>query len=172
MSVHVMMDLETNAKRPGANILSIGATTFSVMGLGTETFYERIDINAWGDEWNPDEDTIDWWKRQDEDVYNEAWGGDRNPTEAIGEFLRWITDVNPDTIWCKGASFDFPIINYWLATELPYRKLRCARTYLNAAGVYVSHTECGKDHQALGDSVNQALAMNEARIILKQPDFL
>lgn len=158
---HVMLDIETTGLMPGCRILSIGACTFDIDGETDNEFYKRIWADSYPQSAHDDKNTMDWWDKQNPDVKQEAFGGCTDYATVLFDFIEYIDEIKPDTIWCKGAAFDFPNINHWLVEQLPYQKLRCARTYLNAANVKVK-IDASKAHNALEDAVAQARAMADA----------
>ena len=87
MVKHGMIDTETLAVGNDAVVLTIGAVKF-----------------------NPFEDTLAWWGKQDKEVRDAAFSEDDRVTvsEALDIISKWTSDINK--IWCQGPSFDFPLM--------------------------------------------------------------
>lgn len=113
----LMIDIETTGTKPGCKVLSIGAFGFNEEGKQVE-FYERISPEKLAEECFFDEDgTMEWWRKQDESVMLEAFGGEKGPAEVLSEFKHFFyKNFNPGrrdikfTVWSCGIDFDFPII--------------------------------------------------------------
>ena len=163
---HMMLDIETSGNLPGCKILSIGAVLFDKKG-----FYEEFYMRASYDSQLhlvDHQSTMDWWNTQDEEVFKEAFGGTDDLKDVLNKLIEFITRHNPSTIWCKGAAFDFAILNVALNSlglkELPFKKLRCMRglnDLLDIPEIWLK----GNKHNALDDAKNQAI--NVGRCISK-----
>ncbi len=167
---NVMIDLETLSKEPNAALVAIGAVFFEPStGQLSESFYLTVDpANSQRNGGHVCAETVAWWCRQSAEVRAEL------TTESVSEWiaLRDFMDFlgvhgprNPDNlrVWCKGASFDFPIIKSALErnhypTPWNYWNERCLRPLIACAGVtgYVPHPRKTESHNALTDAVYQA----------------
>ena len=113
----LMIDIETTGTKPGCKVLSIGAFGFNEEGQQV-SFYERINPEKLAQEMFFDEDsTMEWWRKQDESVMLEAFGGEKGPAEVLSEFKQFFyKNFNPGrasckfTVWSCGIDFDFPIL--------------------------------------------------------------
>jgi DNA polymerase III epsilon subunit-like protein len=156
-----MIDIETTGKKAGCKVLTIGAKTFTRYGMSgsiREEFYMRADPWLYPENFTSDPDTMKWWFEQDKDIRDEAFGGNDTPYMMAGHFDAYLRDVAPDYIFCKGASFDFPITNFLLEhykfPPLPYRGLRCMRGLLTLSGTTPVNNPSA--HNALYDAIEQA----------------
>lgn len=161
-----MLDLETISTRPEATILTFGACKFNPYADEdiTQGIYFRIDVDeqiTLGR--HVDEVTIEWWSKQSQDVYDEAF----NPANRISleqftqELNRFI--VGCDNIWAQGPVFDIVILeNLYrqLAKPVPWQfwQIRDSRTLLSSLGDPRDKNKAGL-HNALEDCVSQAQAV-------------
>lgn len=161
----IMLDLETLSTRPDATILTFGAVKFdpytNVIGDG---IYHRIDV----DEQiqlgrHVDDNTIEWWGKQADDVREEALGPmDRINLEQFTSSLnRFI--VGSECIWAQGPVFDIVILeNLYrqLGKPAPWNfwQIRDSRTLLSTHGDPRDKNKQGL-HNALEDCVSQAQAV-------------
>ena len=162
----VMLDLETLSTRPDATILTFGACKFNPYGQEdiTQGIYFRISVDeqiALGR--HVDDNTVEWWGRQAEDVREEALGdGDRISLEQFTQELnRFI--VGADNIWAQGPVFDIVILeNLYRQMGLPcpwqFWQIRDSRTLLSTHGDPRDKNKAGL-HNALEDCVSQAQAV-------------
>ena len=163
-----MLDLESLGTRPDCAILTLGAVKFSPYVLDDfgESLYLRIDVDeqlALGRE--VQEDTLQWWMKQAEDVREEALGeGDRVSLESMYKQLnRFVVGVT--NIWCQGPAFDIVILENiyrqcgW-PTPWQFWQIRDSRTLF---GVHGDPREKGKVglHNALEDCVSQAQGVQQ-----------
>jgi len=167
-----MLDLETLSTRPDATILTFGACKFNPYGQEDieKGIYFRINV----DEQiqlgrHVDDNTVEWWSRQAEDVREEALGdGDRISLEQFTQELnRFIVGAN--NIWAQGPVFDIVILeNLYRQLEKPcpwqFWQIRDSRTLLSTHGDPREKNKAGL-HNALEDCVSQAQAV---QYVLKQ----
>lgn len=164
----VMLDLETLGTRPGCVILTMGAVKFCPYTLDKfgESLYLRFDVDqqlALGRE--VQNDTLDWWTKQDPAVKEEALGeNDRvdleTATKMINKFL-----VGVDAIWAQGPVFDIVILeNFYRQLEKPapwnYWQIRDSRTLFSVHGDPRVKGRSGH-HNALADCIYQAQGVQE-----------
>ena len=164
----VMLDLESLGTRPDCAILTLGAVKFDPYtpnGFG-ETLYFRIDVDEQlelGREIQ--QDTLDWWAKQADDVREEALGEhDRISLESMYHQLNKFL-VGVGNIWCQGPAFDIVILENiyrqkgW-PTPWQFWQIRDSRTLF---GVHGDPREKGKAglHNALEDSISQAQGVQE-----------
>jgi hypothetical protein len=166
MMSDVMLDLETLSTRPEATILTFGACKFSPYNQNdiVDGIYFRINVDeqiALGS--HVDENTIEWWGRQADDVREEALGeGNRiSLAEFTANLNRFI--VGADNIWAQGPVFDIVILeNLYRRMGLPcpwqFWQIRDSRTLLSSLGDPREKNKAGL-HNALEDAVSQAQAV-------------
>lgn len=132
-----MIDLETLATSPNAMVLTIAGIRFNYKQnykniqspYDLDYFYCRVDTASQSHR-DINEETMQWWSKQSEDVRIEAFAEeDRLSLEdAMTAFNYWARSA--DRYWANGAAFDFPILetcnqqlgfaspwNYWQAMD-------------------------------------------------------
>jgi hypothetical protein len=172
-----MLDLESLGTRPDCAILTLGAVKFDEYTPGSfgDSLYLRIDVDeqlALGR--TVQEDTLEWWMSQAEDVREEALGEDGRISmeEMYKQLNRFL--VGATNIWCQGPAFDIVILENiyrqkgW-PTPWQFWQIRDSRTLF---GVHGDPREKGKAglHNALEDCVSQAQAVQEIYKQLKIPN--
>lgn len=142
----VMVDIETQATRHDARIISIGAC--AVSNLYTEptdwpTFLVSIPEDK-SDKYYVDPDTLKWWSKQGEAAQEALQVNPASDTgDALMEFNMWLESVGfavdksyngmTNTIWANPPQFDLTILDHaYRAEVIPkpwhYRQERCSRT--------------------------------------------
>jgi hypothetical protein len=164
----VMLDLETLGTQPGCVILTLGAVKFDpyTMNDPGPGLYVRPDADeqiARGRE--VQQDTLEWWMKQAEDVREEALGVDgRIPVEEMYRQLnRFLVGVN--NIWCQGPVFDIAILEnlymqYGWPTPWQFWQIADSRTLFKVHGDPRVKGKAGL-HNALEDCVSQAVAVQQ-----------
>lgn len=143
---HVMVDLESLGTKPNSLMLTIGAVRFNPWNDDSktnldnmDTFYRRISIESFeGLDHNIDNDTLDWWNKQSNDVREEAFAEDNRHgiIDALADFHKWNGGL--DAIWANGSGFDLNILEHF-SRELKrgvawkYWQVRDARTIYSLA---------------------------------------
>jgi hypothetical protein len=113
MTTHATIDIETLGTKPDTVVLTIGGIKFDPHaddGLHSQ-FYYRLDVNEQLEKGRSVMDsTLDWWSKQDKDVYEEALGEDNRTSvlEVLKALNKWLVGV--DKIWCQGPVFDIGIL--------------------------------------------------------------
>ncbi|ELL9510440.1 3'-5' exoribonuclease, partial [Escherichia coli] len=116
---HLMIDTETLGTGPDAVIFAIGAVFFDPftgkLGKQFEKLIDPVDSERNGGTVNAA--TAVWWAGQSVEARSCLRNADGTELAAVTEFLAFISrnmhDESPGNslnIWCKGASFDFPIL--------------------------------------------------------------
>lgn len=172
----VMLDLETLSTRPEAVILTLGAVKFDPFADDVKTdngLYHRIDVDeqiVLGR--HIQQETVDWWGRQSEDVREEALGEHNriNLNTVIDDLNRFLVGAN--NIWCQGPAFDIVILeNLYRQLERPtpwqFWQIRDSRTLFGVHGDPRDKGATGA-HNALIDCYYQARAVQQ---IYKQADI-
>ena len=161
-----MLDLETLSTRPDATILTFGACKFNPYAQEeiTQGIYFRINVDeqiTLGR--HVDDNTIEWWGKQAEDVYAEAF--DPNDRISLEQFTQELNRfiVGCDLIWAQGPVFDIVILeNLYRQLGLPcpwqFWQIRDSRTLLSSIGDPREKNKAGL-HNALEDCVSQAQAV-------------
>jgi hypothetical protein len=164
----VMLDLETLGTRPDCVILTLGAVKFNPYKIEDPGpgIYLRIDVDeqtARGRE--VQEDTLNWWLNQSNDVREEALGeSDRVSVETMYKDLnRFLVGVN--NIWAQGPVFDIAILEniyrqYGWPVPWQFWQIRDSRTLFGVHGDPRVKGKVGL-HNALEDCVSQASAVQQ-----------
>ena len=161
-----MLDLETLSTRPDATILTFGACKFNPYKQEeiTQGIYFRINVDEQiALDRHVDDNTIEWWGKQAEDVYAEAF--DPNDRISLEQFTQELNRfiVGADNIWAQGPVFDIVILeNLYRQLQLPcpwqFWQIRDSRTLLSSLGDPREKNKAGL-HNALEDCVSQAQAV-------------
>lgn len=160
---NVMVDLETLGINNSPVILSIGAVKFDENGLGDE-FHLTIDrLSCAHVGLIEDQSTIEWWGKQDPEVFRSACSGTEKIHSALKQFAEWL---GPDMkVWGNGACAD----NVWLRSAYTHCRLpvpwnfwndRCYRT-VKALYPNVPKVVPLIAHDALHDAIAQANTLIE-----------
>ncbi len=173
MFTHLMVDLETMGKKPGAPIVSIGAVFFDPSsGKTGAEFYRVINLESsmsFGA--RPDASTILWWLKQSPEARSAIVVDDTvGLVEALEQFLDFIAESAANgsrtvQFWGNGSSFDCSLLEaaFELAdTPFPisrwnYRDVRTVVELGKAVGLnsrYDIPFE-GDQHNALADARHQ-----------------
>ncbi|CAM8673382.1 3'-5' exoribonuclease domain-containing protein [Leclercia sp. M-A074-M] len=173
MFTHLMVDLETMGKKPGAPIVSIGAIFFDPSsGKTGAEFYQVINLESsmsFGA--RPDASTILWWLKQSPEARSAIVVDDTvGLVEALEHFLDFIAENAANgsknvQLWGNGSSFDCSLLEaaFELAdTPFPiphwnYRDVRTVVELGKAVGLnsrYDIPFE-GDQHNALADARHQ-----------------
>jgi len=162
----IMLDLETLSTRPDATILTFGACKFSPYNQEdiTQGIYFRISVDEQIELGrHVDDNTVEWWSHQADDVREEALGDDNRI--SLDEFTRSLNRfiVGCDNIWAQGPVFDIVILeNLYRQLGLPcpwqFWQIRDSRTLLSTHGDPRDKNKAGL-HNALEDAVSQAQAV-------------
>lgn len=159
-----MVDLETLDVKSTATVLTLGAVRFDPYNDSPmKELYLRVDVDSQDKlGCTVDENTINWWKKQDVSVMEEAFNPrDRIPIhEVVNQFhsLAW----NCDAFWSHGATFDLMILqNLYdkLGRAYPwqYWQMRDTRTLFDIG--YDAEMPQNSKHNALEDAKRQAIGV-------------
>jgi hypothetical protein len=165
----VMLDLETLSTRPESVILTLGAVKFNPWGDDVDAesgLYLRIDVDEQlSINRHVQPETIDWWGKQDTEVFEEAMGENgrvslESTTVQLNRFL-----VGVDSIWCQGPAFDIVILeNLYrqLGKPTPWQfwQIRDSRTLFGVHGDPRDKSRKAA-HNALMDCYYQAIGVQE-----------
>ena len=153
----IMLDIETTAMAPTAQLLQIGAVNILKPHLDFV-----VEISAQSQQYyfnTVSQDTLDFWLGLPKEVRQRVLYGQTPVQDALSCFARWLP--KNARLFCYGASFDFSILHHHYhmnGLEVPwnYRNLRCFRT------IYAQHREpfakakAEIAHDALSDAKAQA----------------
>ena len=164
----IMIDLETLATTPDAQVLSIGAVKFDPFGKelvepAMDSFYVRVDIDSC-DKLGlvASDSTIEWWSQQDPAAQEEAFNpeGRVDVTDAFHQLYKFCWGAK--RVWANGSSFDIVICeNIYRKIEKAapwqYWQVRDCRTAYDL-GINPNRPPVLK-HHALEDAWNQAVGI-------------
>lgn len=153
----VMIDIETMGNSSNASMIQLAAVYFNrnTGELGQE-FCVNIDENsckALG--FVSDQNTIDWWQEQDQNILNNIRSSSKPIMQAITEFHAFYKigahDVN---VWSH-ATFDFVIVQNYLqkiGKYMNHRRARDIRTLVDLSQINLDlYDWSNKMHNALDD---------------------
>ena len=166
----VMLDIETLSTRPESVVLTLGAVKFSPWASDVNTddgLYVRVNVDEQLESGrHVQQDTVDWWGKQAEDVREEALG-DHNRTD-VEEFLNQLNKfvVGADNIWCQGPAFDIVILEdmfrqYDHHVPWPFWKIKDSRTLFGIMPSDPRKEIKFAAHNALEDCKVQALCVQQ-----------
>jgi hypothetical protein len=168
MATDLMLDIETLGWHYDTVVLSLGAIKFDpyTQAEPHSGIYFRVDVDQQlklGR--STDQDTLDWWASQPQDIQDEAL----SETDRIG-VAQVLSDLNRTlvgvrNIWCQGPHFDITILEHLYrqtGTPVPWQfwQIRDSRTLFGLG--YDPRSEIRTDaHNALADCYYQALAVQK-----------
>jgi len=164
MAKHLMVDLETLATTPNAAMLSIGAVTFDPNSSEIyDDFYHRIELESLeGLDSFIDDNTIEWWSKQDKEVQEEAFNpeGRVDIREVMDGFYKFC--MGSTHFWSHGSTFDIIILEHYfrqLGKPYPWNfwQVRDTRTLFDLG--YDPEMPQANKHHALEDAVRQAIGV-------------
>ncbi len=173
MFTHLMVDLETMGKKPGAPIVSVGAVFFDpASGMTGAEYYQVINLESsmsFGA--RPDASTILWWLKQSPEARSAIVVDDTvGLVEAFEQLLDFIAENAANgsknvQLWGNGSSFDCSLLEaaFELAdTPFPiphwnYRDVRTVVELGKAVGLNARYDIPfeGDQHNALADARHQ-----------------
>lgn len=165
----LMIDIETLGSTVRSPVLEIGSVVFEGNNIIAEDL-QRLDLQQ---QFNlrrmPDWSTLTWWMAQNPAVREQVFGGYRgNCQQALQKFHIFVDKQNPQRIWCKGLSFDLPIIESLLMDfKLPpppwkFWDTRDARTVIALLGKD-GRVKAQNAHSSIDDCRHQIKLLNMAR---------
>ena len=173
MFTHLMVDLETMGKKPGAPIVSVGAVFFDpASGMTGAENYQVINLESsmsFGA--RPDASTILWWLKQSPEARSAIVVDDTvGLVEALEQLLDFIAENAANgsknvQLWGNGSSFDCSLLEaaFELAdTPFPiphwnYRDVRTVVELGKAVGLNARYDILfeGEQHNALAEARHQ-----------------
>ena len=161
MPKNLMVDLETMGVSPRSVVLTLGAVTFNPYSDEIyDELYFKIDLDD-QDKLNReiDQNTLDWWAKQEPKVMEEAFSSDGRISlaDGINAFHKFAWGC--DKIWSHGAVFDIIILEdiyRQLNRPIPWEFWRCrdTRTLFDLADPEMEKSV--EQHNALFDAIRQA----------------
>ena len=120
MAIHGMIDLETLGTSADTVILTVGAIKFDPLTDADPyaDMYHRLNVDQQTDLGRTiDESTIEWWGKQDPEIWEEALGDDNriDVDDFIRDLQKWVVGV--DVIWAQGYGFDITILDHLLLSK-------------------------------------------------------
>lgn len=114
---HIVLDLETLGIKPGAPVLSIGATAFSLEHDDTRQFYVKLRL-AQQSMAGLDADTLLWWIEQEDSAFSAAFTENQAAETlwtAVQLFSIWFEQIRREAdqepcVWGNSNSFDNEIL--------------------------------------------------------------
>lgn len=156
----LIFDLEALGNRPSSIILDIAAMVIDLdkeytfpqlVENTTSTFYRKINVRKGQEGRTTDESTLDWWSHQSADAKKvlRASPEDVLLEQALLDFKSFLQRVGFDIKWdiayCRGQSYDFPIIadachNLFNTWGLGYSMFPCAFWNQRDIRTAIAHT--------------------------------
>lgn len=161
--INIMIDIETLGLEPRSVIGSIAAVPFAT-AFPIDSFYEKASVaSSLHIGCKVSESTRDWWSKQSQELYEEAFGGVEDIQQVIRHLTGYIKSLPGEPqVWANGAAFDIPLLEavYDLcALTVPwkYSNVRCYRTLKELYPHIKAVTIPGATkHNALADAMYQA----------------
>lgn len=159
---NIMLDIETLGTAPGCVIISIAAVQFSARkGKIGKQFYDKISVSNSKDlGFSQNDQTMAFWSFNTA-LFEQESNGTKTAKQVLQSLVDWISEIRIEEpalyFWCKGASFDFPILEAYynrLGIKPPwhYRELCCLRTIFN---LYPSFNNRNATHNPVEDCLDQ-----------------
>ena len=157
--MHYMLDLETIGTSSRAVITSLAIVNIenpkefiNIEGISIE---DQLAQGA-----KIDGQTLRWWSTQDPELFKAQLTSEVSLTAAISATASFLN--NFQTIWAKGASFDFPILKHMLGS-LPHHPMSQWGKYRDFRTMYQMYPNPelkpareGSAHNALSDALYQS----------------
>lgn len=174
-----MIDIETLGARYGDVMLCAYTCKFDLQKRDIDvvkSFY--FDINASLEKgFKIEGDTLMWWLKEDPALLKDIIEYGTSSTNHYNiemEIERLFYEIdNCETIWCKGASFDFPILKAYfdrfdMQTPWNFKQERCLRHAFD----FIEQDYVGKKHTK-DDVVNQITNLFKSTfIMMNQKEWL
>ena len=171
----IVIDLETGDTRSQAAILAIAAVAFDDKDYKLEnisSMSRTVDLDSCLRKGcTVGGNTIKWWLQQSEEARAQICGASVPLVEALSDFRNFmiyhVSNIEEYRIWCRGASFDFPILAhafdlYDTPKPWDFRSERDTRTeleFFDRSSFPRQDDETA--HSALGDCMYEARCLME-----------
>lgn len=179
---HVMVDIETLGRTPGAIITEIAIVPFNWDNKNEnakDSFYRKISLESSVKAGlKIDTNTLVWWSEQNPEVYKKMM--DQTNTipldQALFELKVYLDSLHPSTLqlWGNSNRFDLGILAYTyelLGRQLPwlFRNERDVRTLVSLyPEIKANHIFEGNLHNPIDDCINQIDYVVETKNRLKK----
>jgi hypothetical protein len=172
--IKAMIDIETMSTRNDAAVIAIGTAIFDSEGIIDK---QELLLDPRFVPGHRDEDTLDWWEKQDPEVKERMFSGELRAPEACKELFHFLRGYQCKETWANSPSFDLVILRELfkeasiLSFPVHYSRERDYRTLTRLAdrlGIDCGEPYTRAEHQAhsaLSDAITQAEVVN---IILPQ----
>lgn len=160
----VAFDIETTGTTADSGILSIAAVNFDIRtGAIGHIFYSTVKIN--GQPRYVDQNTLNWWKKQNPLLKKEAFSGTKELVDVLTELHKFIKPSQ--NVWGNGANFDTAILEHAYKHQSSFNApwkfwngydMRTITRLAKELTGY-NHKEIvfvGRKHHAVDDAVHQA----------------
>ena len=159
--IDITFDFETCSTAPDAAPMQLAAIVWDRNATGEHPFIEDtfcvgIDLRTCAVQgFSFDQDTIDWWSRQDKTAKQNVTEDECYPVDmAFMQFCEWIEqmkrkyDAETVCLWCQGQDFDFPILKtiarkFELKMPVHQHYFRDCRTYVLETALILAQRETG-----------------------------
>lgn len=136
----LMIDVESLDVTENAVLLQLAGVYFNRnTGETGAEFCKSFDFEKCeADGFTISQSTVEWWLKQDEEIYKSVTSNQEDPLEVMKAFDDFYS--GQANIWGHG-NFDFAVVNkymkFYLNKELPYRAPREIRTLVDVSGIRV-----------------------------------
>ncbi len=107
-SLDMMIDIETLGQSSNAFIVQISARLFNPYVYNDKKEYHllTLDINPWGVQEGSeiDNETVQWWQRQPQEIRDEVFKGKLTLREALELLHDFVKTHKPDRVWANNVS--------------------------------------------------------------------
>lgn len=164
----LMIDIETLGTNVNCPVLEIGAVVFVGADIIERNCYKLDLQQQFVKGRQPDWSTLNWWMGQDPRVREMVFGGYRDDCfKALQQFNIFYNKHQPKRTWCKGLSFDLPIIeslmqDFDCTVPWKYYDTRDLRTFSALLG-REGRSKAQDAHSAEADCLHQIKLLNGAR---------
>lgn len=113
MMKHIMVDIETLGRTPGAAIISLGAVAFDPYTTESldqrfSRYFDLADVVRKGGIIEPS--TVLWWAKQDGELFKKQLSGSVGLKRGLADFNRWYKSHKAERVWARGVAFDMTIL--------------------------------------------------------------
>ena len=179
---HFMLDIETTARTARAGVWQFAMVEFDLESGALKADFIN-DTLSWYAQEDRDvsKETVDWTLENGDHKLFKHWDWGQNYSTSIDELHTGIEnrlgdyETNPYMVWCKGAKFDFAILQDLFATTLGlpapwhYRSEMCLRSVAQAYRLKTGRPYLfdKASHNAFADCRSQAMAAYDIVQVLR-----
>jgi hypothetical protein len=158
----IMIDIETLGLGENAVMIQMAAVFFNRhTGETGPTFCRSLSVESCeAAGFVKTESTVNWWKEQNQDVYNNIIASGEPAETVMNDFVAFLgPNLRNYKIWSH-ATFDFPIVNKYMTTFtkswLNHKGARDIRTLVDLSEINLDAYDWSKKtHDALDDCLFQ-----------------